>query len=339
MKRKFNYAFILLWLIITGTLWMLDDTQGQRTMTKIGSMLSELGVLAVTTYFMSAVILPKFIGRKQLILFFCGFMSIFQGIILWLIDEVFYLVSKDTFLESGNERESFLVAILVFFPVNIFLNLGFCGLKIYFEHTELRSRHLELQKVYLESQLQMLQNQINPHFMFNVLNHILMLIQKNPDLATSLLIKYSEILRYQLYSTKLESVNLAQELEFINNYIDVEKYRWKYTLDINFRMQIENGNQAISPLLFTPFIENAFKYVFTSKEKKGYIDIGIEQQDNRISMEIENSRSVVKTKNGSSGLGLENVKKRLEILYGDDYILTTKETDNTYYVKLILKKE
>jgi hypothetical protein len=323
-------------------MWVLGVPHDQYVKEIVSGLLS-LSILLMTTYFMCIVVIKKSIERKQVEFFFCGLilMSIFQGILLCFMRELLLCLELESiFPISENEQKKLLSIILCSFPITIFLNLGFCGLKFYFEHTKLYAQYLELQKVYLEGRLHALQIQINPHFMFNVLNHIQILMQKDTDMAASLLIRYSEILRYQLYGTKREYVYLDQELEFLDNYINVEKYRWKNTLDVNFKKQIETGRKEIPPLLLVTFIENAFKYVSKGKVQKGYIDIEIEQQGNIIRMEVENSKSLyAKTDNKNSGLGLENVKKRLDILYAGNHNLSIKETDNVYHVRLILKEK
>ncbi|MBN9300573.1 sensor histidine kinase, partial [Dysgonomonas mossii] len=211
------------------------------------------------------------------------------------------------------------------------------GLKFYFEQAKLYEQHLILQKEHLETQLQSLQAQINPHFMFNVLNHIHILIQKDSDLASSLLIKYSDILRYQLYGSDKESVNIEDEIRFMKGYIEVERYRWENTLDFNANWQLENPKMQVPSLLLIPFIENAFKHVSRSKSHKGYISINLNQNNKELTFEVENSKSSIKrTTASNSGIGLDNVKKRLNILYPNKHSLIISETENIYHSKLII---
>jgi LytS/YehU family sensor histidine kinase len=157
------------------------------------------------------------------------------------------------------------------------------------------------------------------------------------SLASSLLIKYSKILRYQLNSEKSRKVNIEQEVRFLKDFIDIEKVRWGNELIINCSWKVDDSSKEFPPLLLITFIENAFKHVSRGVSEKAYVNIGFEQKTNLICLEIENSRSdIQQEKDSVSGLGLENVRKRLDLLYGDDHRLTIKESESTYYTKLII---
>jgi LytS/YehU family sensor histidine kinase len=161
--------------------------------------------------------------------------------------------------------------------------MAFCGMRFYYEHNK-------LEKTLLESQLHTLQSQINPHFMFNVLNHIHYYVAKKDDLATTLLLKYSEILRYQLYSGKKETVSLEEEVQFLKNFIDIERIRWEDKINISCSWCIEDSTKRLPSLILIPLIENAFKHVSKGLKEKGYINILLEQKEDRVYLEVENSK-------------------------------------------------
>jgi two-component system LytT family sensor kinase len=214
--------------------------------------------------------------------------------------------------------------------VALFVNFGFCGLRF-------QKESMKLHEALIESQLQMLQQQISPHFMFNVLNHINILMVEDVNLASSLLIKYSKILRYQLNSDKSRKVSMAEEIQFLKDFIDIEKVRWANELSINCSWKVEDQTREFPPLLLITFVENAFKHVSRGVSDMAYVNIIFEQIDNTVCLEIENSKSnIQKVKDSVSGLGLENVKKRLEILYADEFQLTIKESEAIYSTKLII---
>nr|WP_198160661.1 histidine kinase [Pedobacter panaciterrae] len=215
--------------------------------------------------------------------------------------------------------------------VALFVNFGFCGLRFYEEN-------MKLHEALVESQLQILHQQINPHFMFNVLNHINILMLEDINLASSLLIKYSKILRHQLNSEKNRKVNIEQEVQFLKDFIDIEKVRWGNELTINCSWKVGDNDKEFPPLLLITFIENAFKHVSRGISERAYVNIDFEQVANSICLEIENSKSnIQQEKDSVSGLGLENIRKRLDILYADDYRLTIKDSETTYYTKLVIK--
>lgn len=228
-------------------------------------------------------------------------------------------------------RSMFSIMYINAFLVALFVNFGFCGLRFYEES-------LKLHEALVESQLEILHQQINPHFMFNVLNHINILMLEDVNLASSLLIKYSNILRYQLNSEKNRKVNVEQEVHFLKDFIGIEKVRWGNELIINCSWHVEDGTKEFLPLLLITFIENAFKHVSRGISEKAYVNISFEQIADSICLEIENSKSdIMPEKDSVSGLGLENVRKRLDILYADNYQLIVNDYDTTYYTKLIIK--
>lgn len=239
---------------------------------------------------------------------------------------------KSTLFKEINPYISEVLGVL---PTFILLNIAFCGLRLYYEHTK-------LQRVHLETQLQMLQSQVNPHYMFNILNHIHILIRTDVDKASFLLEKYSEILRYQLYNSRKETVPLSQEVKFIKDIISVERLRWGDELEVATSWDIEDNWKNIQPMILIVFIENAFKHVSRSISEKGYINIALKQRNNVICMEVENSKwkhAELKKKSGSSGLGIRNTQDRLDILYPKNHKLKIKETDWMYRVELTITLE
>ncbi|MFD1629727.1 sensor histidine kinase [Pseudopedobacter beijingensis] len=322
-------------------IWITDNTDYPLFILKLLSWVSFSSVLVSTTYFLCNRILPKSIekGKVGLIVAQLLGMAILQGLILGALQHGFYYLEDNGFIPTFDEedRDSLFTNVLEFLPLSFLINLGFGGLKSYFQHLKLYEQHLKLQKVHLEMQLQSLKSQINPHFMFNVLNHIHILIHKNTDLASCLLLKYSDILRYQLQCTNKEMVSLRDDVDFMNNYIEVEKYRWEDTLEVTCSWEIQKPDVQIPPLLLIIFIENAFKYVSRSKSQKGYINISLVQDGEKIAFEVENSKlSCPENNYNSPKIGLENVRKRLELQYPDRHRFTVQETDTVYKTNLVI---
>lgn len=225
------------------------------------------------------------------------------------------------------DNNTLMVDFLFAIPSTLVINFGFSGLRFLYEH-------MNLQKAHLETQLEVLQSQINPHFMFNILNHIHILMQTDVDLASSLLLQYADILRYQLYNGKNDSVKLEQEIQFLQNFIEIETIRWGDRVNVSCMWEVEDKGKQMPPLLFITFVENAFKHVSRSSSEPNYININFVQKENRICLDIENSKSNIPLKSNGSGLGLENIKNRLDILYHKDYKLSIEDTDGVYRSKL-----
>lgn len=331
--EKFDRFIILAWISI----WIVFCVQfATNTSIQEACLFSLSCVLAFypfTTY-LSNHLLKKAIKKKAIFKFALQFFLIsliMVGIVLCLYAFFTYLeeheLFSDPFLMKNHHTiyDSLGAAAAV-----TLINFGFCGLRFFEEN-------LKLHKEIIESRLQVLQAQINPHFMFNVLNHVNVLIKKDPDLASSLLVQYTGILRYQLYSGKKDFISIRQEVDFLKDFIEIEKIRWKNNLLVECSWDIEDNETQLTPLLLITFIENAFKHVSRSKTEKGSVNIRLAQQGKTINLYVENSKFADEFKNEKreqSGLGLDNIKKRLDILYPEKYSLVINQTETVYSTSL-----
>ncbi|WP_418699250.1 sensor histidine kinase [Bacteroides sp.] len=280
--------------------------------------------------------LSRAVNRKKQKLFIFQFIgtTIFTSFILALNFQLMRWVEIHGYLPNSillENHTSLAIDFLFAIPNVLVINFGFCGLRFFYEH-------MSLKKAHLENQLQLLQSQINPHFMFNVLNHIHTLMQTNVELASSLLLQYADMLRFQLYKGKGEKVELRDEILFLQNFIEIEKIRWGKKIVVTTNWVIEQGSLKIPPLLLIIFIENAFKFASRTISEQGFVAISLQQQGSTLSLTVENSKPVnsinESTHDKATGLGLANVKQRLNILYGENHLLNIEETKTTYYSKL-----
>lgn len=288
------------------------------------------------TKYLSLNLISKTIRSKKILSFIVQFItcSVAVAIIAYMYRFAFYYLEQSGsfpisafFNVEENAFEDFIRTIL---STGVFINICFCGLGFYLAYSNLEKEHLE-------AQLQMLQAQITPHFMFNILHHVNVLMQKDVDTASELLVKYSNVLRYQLYSGKEELVSIGKEVQFLKEFIYIEETRWKNLLDVKCQWDIENENCKIYPLLLVVPVENAFKHVSRTTTERGYINIQFEQKGHNICLVVENSKSLIhlkSKKNTDSGIGLENIKRRLNILYPAKHNLIINETDSMYFSKL-----
>ena len=201
---------------------------------------------------------------------------------------------------------------------------------------EKQKKEMENQK--LGAELSLLKSQINPHFFFNTLNSIYSLAIIKSDKTPEAIIKLSEIMRYIIYDTEHKLVPLSKEVEYIANYIELQRLRLTKQIKIIFKTRLNKEESVIEPLLLLPFIENAFKHGIDI-EKGGTILITITQSDNLLQLHVENPLVDDPTvpKNGSSGIGMNNTLKRLKLLYHDNYSLTSGPVDKIYVTDLLLK--
>ena len=194
----------------------------------------------------------------------------------------------------------------------------------------------EIKKEKLNAELSYLKSQIDPHFFFNTLNNIYSLTQLKSDKAPQTILKLSELMRYNIYEADKEFVFLKDEINYVQNFIDLQRIRLAKNVDIDYYVRGKIGDKKIEPLIFLPFIENAFKHGIDYANNCS-IDIEITIDNKEISLLVINSTSGRKEKiSKQSGVGLSNIKKRLELLYKDRYELTVNENENKFMVKLNL---
>jgi two-component system, LytTR family, sensor kinase len=193
----------------------------------------------------------------------------------------------------------------------------------------------------LRSELDFLRTQINPHFLFNTLNSLYALTLKKSDDAPEIVIKLSDMMRYMLYESNEERVSLAKEVEYMRHYVDLELLRFGKKADINFEIVGEIKNQIIAPLLFQTFLENAFKHGLANAIERGYVNFHLSINDNLLHLDLQNSKppTLPKAENApkSGGIGLVNVRRRLDLLYKNQYELLIKDKKEAYLVHLTIQ--
>jgi two-component system LytT family sensor kinase len=212
-----------------------------------------------------------------------------------------------------------LLSIILHFTVEWFLN-------------ERIQRDLENQR--LTAELALLKSQINPHFLFNSLNSIYSLAYQRAENTPEAILKLSEIMRYMLYECNDNKVDLANELQYLQNFIDLQKIRFGANSFVNFEVEGIITNQQIVPLLLISFIENAFKHGVANDEKAP-IQLKITVDDGHLKFYMHN-RKHLHNRDAAGGIGLSNVKRRLKLLYHNQYHLTINDTVDTYTCELSL---
>jgi hypothetical protein len=196
------------------------------------------------------------------------------------------------------------------------------------------SQKAELDKQKLAVELDLLKSKLNPHFLFNTLNNIDSLIIIDKEAASAALIKLSEIMRYLTYEVSGDYVDIAGELRYINNFIDLNRIRLKNPEDLRLNIDVDS-NLKVSPALFLPLLENAFKFAsFGTKQPS--IDINITSKNNLLSFEISNTFDESRNRFEHSGYGLQNLRKRLELYYPDRHMLLIREDGDYFRAKLTL---
>ena len=191
-------------------------------------------------------------------------------------------------------------------------------------------RKLEvLKRQNLQAEMEYLKYQINPHFFMNTLNNIHALIDIDAECAKDCVIELSKMMRYVLYESGAHEISLHNELKFVSNYINLMKIRYTDDIDITFEQPEHRTEVFIPPLLFIVFVENAFKHGVSYKEPS-FIHISVKCSNRNVCFTVENSRHSEKTEK-KAGIGLENARKRLELIYGDNYSLNIDSSSPKIY--------
>ena len=210
------------------------------------------------------------------------------------------------------------------------------GVKLYFKTERNRKKLEQLEKENLTHQLEYLKFQINPHFFMNTLNNIHALIDIDPEQAKGSIIMLSKMMRYILYEGNKSTIPLQREIDFINTYISLMRMRYtdKVKISIDMPKKTEDGME-IPPLLLITFVENAFKHG-VSYQSDSFIELRLTTENGRLLFNCRNSKAKEASQE-KGGVGLSNVKKRLDLIYGDKYALDIQDGDNTYNIDLRIK--
>jgi two-component system, LytTR family, sensor kinase len=209
--------------------------------------------------------------------------------------------------------------------------------KLMMDYTRMQQRMVEMAKEKAEAELNFLKSQINPHFLFNSINSVYFLIDKSNAGAREALHKFSGMLRYQLYEMNGSSIPVEKEINYLKDYIDLQKLRKDENYSVEFNCSAGVKGFLIEPLLLVPFVENAFKHISHYKNRLNFIQLDLSMNNGAFHFKLENSKEPVeKNTDGHSGIGLNNVKRRLELLYPEKHQLKITNKADTYEVDLII---
>ncbi len=223
--------------------------------------------------------------------------------------------------------------------VSIFMSALLAGLALLVHHvyrTQSVKRQLkEEQQKRTEAELEWLKNQLNPHFLFNTLNNISSLVQIDADKAQDAIAQLSDLLRYAMYETRHEKVPIQGEVEFMRNYIELMKLRCNEKTVVNCNLSTANSQTEIAPLLFISLIENAFKHGVSSS-RDSMVDIQLTADTDQITFCCQNTNYPKDEQNRSgSGIGIENTKRRLDLIYHDRYTWEQSVSEDNIYTTRI----
>lgn len=295
--------------------------------------------VAFLVYFNLRLLIPRYwntgrYGKYVLIFFICEVFTISS---LSLIFFHFPDLEFKSFIRLSTTK----IIMMNTFKTNIFVlsSTLFHFVKEWIKLKDENLKFTEKSQEQLEAELNVLKAQVNPHFLFNTLNNIYSMSLYDSVKTPDMILKLSQLLSYMLYECKDEEVNLEKEIQFIRNYIALEAVRVEDIAIINLNINGEDLGHKIPPLLFIPLIENAFKHGISAEQSSSEININLDITKDQINLEITNplDDSIEDQKDKQlGGLGIENVRKRLNLLFPNKHIFKITETKNHYTTHLSL---
>lgn len=342
-----NAVFLYVWIKGTVDNFNLSGVTGNaRTLLLLHAIIYNIMLLA-TLYINTLIFVPKFLLRKKYFIYAIGLLlsivlhtSILVFYREYILDHIPGIKTYDFSYYSAfmrSDRAHTLAFFLyLFYSSSCFAVIQF-SLVFLGQHFFIAVRQNELiRQQQTEIELSVLKSQVNPHFLFNVLNSIYSLSLKKSDQTPEVVMRLSEILRYMLYEAKYEFVPLKKEIQMLRDYADIEKMRLSSGQVLSFYCDHRVSAYQIAPLLLIPFVENAVKHGTNSMAQDAFIAIDVKMVDEMLHFSCTNNYKPLPARE-DSGLGLENVRKRLQLLYPEKHMLDIKQQNNIFEVLLSIQ--
>lgn len=299
------------------------------------SNLVEFSLHIPITYLVIYYLIPKYLLKRKYLAFFLWLLSFLLLLYLLRTGLNYVLVSKNIWPEADGIQNAFTFNHVIAVTLGEFYVISLVSaIKLTHDWISEKRKNDELQKIQLRTELDFLKSQIQPHFFFNTLNNLYALIIKKSSNAPDVVLKLSEIMQYVLYEVKESKISLLKEINYIYSYLELEKLRYGNKINANLEITGDIDEIEIPPLLFLPFIENCFKHG-TKNNENIKVDISFEIKGNFLFFTVENSFQALEANSVKHGIGIDNVRRRLELLFKNDFILTTNSNKNKF--KIFLK--
>jgi len=344
LKKKLDWVFgnrilqhVLFWvfhLVFYAILWGSFEDNYQQTFLEEAIYLP---VKIAFTYFTLYYLLPSFLLPGRYASFFLWLLvssfvaGTIQRYVAFNIDYPIYYPEalRDPFFYLPKIIKMFVsIYPVTFFAVAIKL------LKYWYANQHAQQ---VLTQEKLRAELNFLKTQIHPHFLFNTLNNLYALTLKKSDRAPETVLKLSELINYMLYECTSDEVQLAKEIKFIRNYIDIEKMRYGDKLDVDLRVSGEVNERKIAPLILLPFVENCFKHGASEELQQSWVKITVDLQPRITIVKVENNKSSENGHSKKEGIGIQNVKRRLDLIYPGQHEIKIISGEETFLVILTIQ--
>lgn len=334
--RKYKLQHLLFWALLFAAWYFFryQDYSSRSLAAKI--TLLKVADLAFMVYVTNYLLIPQLLYKKKWLLFGLTFIVfVFASSLgkMWIEGQMLH--RPDLFsLFNGHFKIRFYDNVI---PHFLLVSTG-AAFKLLMDHAKAQRRLGEMAKEKAEAELNFLKSQINPHFLFNSLNSVYFLIDKENPGAREALHKFSDMLRYQLYECNDDKIPIEKEIGYLQDYVDLQKLRREVHDEVQFTCSDSVKGFLIEPLLLMPFVENSFKHLsHFSSGKKNRVEIDADRVNGEFRFSVVNTIDYSSTKDPIGGIGLKNVKRRLELLYDKKHELQVKESGELFKIELKIK--
>ena len=290
-------------------------------------------------YLNTEILLPKLFRAKGVIIYLLTLIGSIL-VMLWVHEEVFHwaythFAHPDGQGGGGGPRRGALMRMI--FQLLFYAAIG-TSYRLISDRMKEGEQVKEQENERLKSELSFLRSQISPHFMFNVLNSVVSLSRRKPEMVEPVVVKLSELMRYMIYETNDSIVPISKELVYLESYIDLQKIRFGDDIQIDFKYELGPKSSHIEPMVLIPFVENAFKHGVGFIENPT-IEIELKDSKTELYFRVANKKGTTmnETKDESSGIGLANVKRRLELLYPTNHLLEVNDSGSDFIITLTIQ--
>lgn len=329
---RFKVHHILLWILVFLLWYFLRNQDYQSPGQAFVVTLAKTVDLAILVYVANYFLVPRLLYRKHYLWFTVALLTMIIISSLGKMQVIGRITGNEDLLTLNGENLK--SRIYDYVIPHFFLVIAGVTAKIILDHSRMQRQLNELAKEKAEAELGFLKSQINPHFLFNSLNSVYFLIDKENAAARQALHTFSEMLRYQVYELNGSRIPIEREVAYLDDYIALQRLR----KDGNYQIEFECGEGlkdfSIEPLLLVPFVENAFKHLSHHPSKMNFVRLRMNASEGRLLVNVANSTEYTNLREQAGGVGLKNVKRRLELLYPGKHRLMIRSAEEEYHVTL-----
>ncbi|PKV50302.1 histidine kinase [Aquimarina sp. MAR_2010_214] len=331
IKRKYHLYFWIIYFLFNVIRW---GSYFNDYWYSLKSNLVEFPLHIILVYFNIYFLVPKYIFKKKYV-YYVVFLCLSLGVHYMFRSGLnLLLVTEDIWPEVEGRLAPFGFNHIVAVAIGELYVVGLTSaIKYTVDFLIMQNKNRDLSELQYKTELKYLKAQIQPHFFFNTLNSLYALTIKKSDLAPNLVLKLSNFMRYVIYDTSKKKLPLLQEIDHIDNYIELEKMRYGDRVDSSVDINGNIDDVKVVPMLFLPFIENAFKHGLKNNDRMELL-ISFERFENELIFISKNNYEEESETKQLNGIGIKNVKRRLEILYPRKYTLNIAQKNNEYSILL-----